>query len=155
MFTSDSVSRQEWVHKECVGPLLSDWIHLRIIVTELPHPEGTNSMVRSCLPNAVVTENKVVRHRNRHTQSDKWSSWSSWYWGMTESVWWWILSGVLSWPPATFGPGLHSGEGLLLDLCPVRLVGWELALLLYWTSANKIRQKGGGSDQVFRFLVFF
>lgn len=135
MFTSYSVSRQEWVDKEGVGPLLSDWIHLRIIVTELSHPVRTNRIVRSSLTQAVVTENMAVRHRNRRTQSDRWSSWSSWCWGKTEIVCWWILSKVLSWPPTTCGPGLHSEEGLHQDLWPDLLVGWEVALLLRWTSA--------------------
>ena len=47
-FTFYSVSRQKRLHEESVDPLLSDWIHLRKMVTELLHPAGRGQMVRSC-----------------------------------------------------------------------------------------------------------
>lgn len=44
--TLDLVSGQEGEHEEAVDPLLSEWLHLREIVTELPDSVTTNETVK-------------------------------------------------------------------------------------------------------------
>ena len=121
--TSDSVSGQEGEHKEGVDPLLSDWFHLRVIETELPHPGRKDRRMRSCRG-----QWRTLIHRDGRTQSGRWSSWSSWCWGRSGSVWWWISAADWSSPPATSAPGLRSAWGPHRDSIPEPPAGWGRAL---------------------------
>lgn len=76
------------------------------------------------------------------TQSGRWSSWTSWYWGKTGSLWWWTSAGASSWSPTTFQPRARSAEGLPEGSSVAPPAGWGTALPSCWISVWCCEDKG-------------
>lgn len=99
-----------------------------------PSPWKRRSLLRRVTHVTVMMTERLARLGR--TQSGRWSSWTSWCWGKTGSLWWWISAGAWSLSPATFAPRAHYEEGLPEGLTLAPPAGWEMALPSCWISVG-------------------